>query len=167
MNRISFVLPALLALAACDGGTQGAGVTEEDAAANGDLAANSSVAPATRPLGATDTPAPTEIPVALRGRWGLVPADCTSTRGDAKGLLEISADELEFYESVGTLDTVMDAAPTSLRAVFDFEGEGMTWEREVVLDLQDDGTTLIRREYGQDAAPGPFRYARCNQGRMP
>ena len=29
------------------------------------------------------------IPAALRGRWGMTPADCTSTRGDAKGLLEI------------------------------------------------------------------------------
>jgi len=159
MTRTIFLLPALLALAACDGGTQGADVTTEEAAANGDLAANSSVAPV-EPDDA-GTPAPTEIPEAIRGRWGLVAADCTSTRGDAKGLLEIDAGRLRFYESVGTLDTVMDAEPTRLRATFDFEGEGMTWEREMVLDVQDGGTTLIRREYGEDAAPGPFRYSRC------
>ncbi len=159
MTRTIFFLPALLALAACDGGTQGADVTTEEAAANGDLAANSSVAPV-EPDDA-GTPAPTEIPEAMRGRWGLVAADCTSTRGDAKGLLEIDAGRLRFYESVGTLDTVMDAEPTRLRADFDFEGEGMTWEREIVLDVQDGGSTLIRREYGEDAAPGPFRYAKC------
>jgi hypothetical protein len=159
MTRTIFLLPALLALAACDGGTQGADVTTEEAAANGDLAANSSVAPV-EPDDA-GTPAPTEIPEAIRGRWGLVAADCTSTRGDAKGLLEIDAGRLRFYESVGTLDTVMDAEPTRLRATFDFEGEGMTWEREMVLDVQDGGSTLIRREYGEDAAPGPFRYSRC------
>jgi len=159
MKPISFVLPALLALAACDGGTQGADVTTEEAAANGDLAENSSVAPV-EPDDA-GTPAPTEIPAAIRGRWGLVAADCTSTRGDAKGLLEIGATEHEFYESVATLDTIMDAEPTRIRADFDFEGEGMTWEREMVLDVQDDGSTLIRREYGDDAAPGPFRYAKC------
>lgn len=159
MTRTIFFLPALLALAACDGGTQGADVTTEEAAANGDLAANSSVAPV-EPDDA-GTPAPTEIPEAMRGRWGLVAADCTSTRGDAKGLLEIDAGRLRFYESVGTLDTVMDAEPTRLRATFDFEGEGMTWEREIVLDVQDGGSTLIRREYGEDAAPGPFRYSRC------
>lgn len=159
MTRTIFLLPALLALAACDGGTQGADVTTEEAAANGDLAANSSVAPV-EPDDA-GTPAPTEIPEAMRGRWGLVAADCTSTRGDAKGLLEIDAGRLRFYESVGTLDTVMDAEPTRLRADFDFEGEGMTWEREIVLDVQDGGSTLIRREYGEDAAPGPFRYAKC------
>jgi hypothetical protein len=161
MNRIGFVLPALLVLAGCDNGTQGADVTAEQAAAEGDLAANSSVAPATRPPGATDTPAPTDIPAAFRGRWGLVPADCTSTRGDAKGRLTVGTDRLEFYESVGTLDTIMDAEPARLRADFDFEGEGMRWEREIVLDLQDGGTTLIRREFGEDAAPEPFRYARC------
>ncbi len=31
------------------------------------------------------------IPAALHGRWGMVPADCTSTRGDNKGLLTITA----------------------------------------------------------------------------
>ena len=153
------MLPALLALAACDGGTQGADVTTEEAAANGDLAENSSVAPV-EPDDA-GTPAPTEIPAAIRGRWGMVPADCTSTLGDAKGLLEIGVTELEFYESVATLDTIMDAEPARIRADFDFEGECMTWEREMVLDVQDGGETLIRREYGEDAAPGPFRYARC------
>src|SRR5688572_30753552 len=30
------------------------------------------------------------IPASLHGRWGLTPADCTSTRGDAKGLLIVS-----------------------------------------------------------------------------
>ena len=159
MKRITFIAPALLALAACDGGTQSADVTTDEAAARGDLAANSSIAPV-EPDDA-GTPAPTEIPDALRGRWGLVPADCTSTRGDAKGLLEIAANRLRFYESGGTLDTIMDAEPTRLRADFDFEGEGMTWEREMVLDVQDGGTSLVRREYGDDAAPGPFRYSKC------
>src|SRR5687767_8399070 len=40
------------------------------------------------------------IPEALQGRWALTPDDCTSARGDAKGLLVVSRDELRFYESV-------------------------------------------------------------------
>ncbi|HEU4651233.1 MAG TPA: hypothetical protein VFS49_07440 [Croceibacterium sp.] len=162
MTRITFALPALLVLAACDNGTQGAGTTAQEAAVDGDLAANSSVAPAPSPSPDAATPAPTMLPAAMQGRWGLVPADCTSTRGDAKGLLTVSPDKLRFYESVGTLDTVMDAEPSRIRASFDFEGEGMTWQREMVLDVQDEGTTLIRREYGEDAAPGPFRYTKCS-----
>lgn len=162
MKRICLVLPALLVLAACDNGTQGADTTTEEAAAQGEMAANSSVAPAPSPPPDTGTPAPTELPAVLRGRWGLVAADCDPARDDAKGLLTITGDKLEFYESVGTLDTIMEADPTRIRAAFDFEGEGMTWQREVVLDVQDNGKTLIRREYGEDAAPGPFRYAKCN-----
>lgn len=161
MRRISFVLPALALLAACDNGTQGADTTTEEAAARGEMAANSSVAPAPSPPPDAGTPAPTELPTIAQGRWGLVAADCDPARDDAKGLLTITADKLEFYESVGTLDTIMEADPTRIRASFDFEGEGMTWQREVVLDVQDQGKTLIRREYGEDAAPGPFRYAKC------
>jgi hypothetical protein len=161
MKRISFVLPALAVLAACDNGTQGADTTAEEAAAKGEMAANSSVAPVPSPPPDTGTPAPTDLPAVMRGRWGLVAADCDPARDDAKGLLTITADKLEFYESVGTLDTIMEADPTRIRAAFDFEGEGMTWQREVVLDVQDNGATLIRREYGEDAAPGPFRYAKC------
>ena len=104
------------------------------------------------------------VVLAMQGRWGLVTADCEPGRSDAKGLLEITAGQLEFYESVGTLDTIIEAEPSRIRAAFDFEGEGMSWDRELVLSLEDDGTTLIRREYGEDAAPGPFRYTKCNQG---
>ena len=39
------------------------------------------------------------IPVAVQGRWGLTPGDCTSIRGDTKGLLVVSADRLQVYES--------------------------------------------------------------------
>jgi hypothetical protein len=162
---MTFPLLALVALAACDGGTQGADTTTEEATAEGNIVGNSSVGPAPSASADVETPAARDIPLAIRGRWGLVPGDCTSTRGDAKGLMTITADKLAFYESVGTLDTIMEAAPTRIRASFDFEGEGMTWQREVVLDVQDDGATLIRREYGADAAPGPFRYAKCNQGK--
>jgi len=102
------------------------------------------------------------IPQAVQGRWGLVPADCTSTHGDAKGLLEISPTQLLFYESRGTLVRFSEREATRIRGEFSFSGEGMNWRRDMVLDVQDDGTTLIRREYGEDAAPGPLRYKKCS-----
>lgn len=101
------------------------------------------------------------IPEALRGRWGINAADCTSTRGDAKGLVEISDTELRFYESVATLSEVEERDATRIVGAFSFVGEGQTWERRMVLDGQDDGATLIRREYGADAMPGPLRYRKC------
>lgn len=100
------------------------------------------------------------IPPALHGRWGLVAADCTSTRGDAKGLLIVTPATLTFYESVAQLDDVVNVGDESIRAVFDFEGEGMTWKREVGLATRAGGAGLVRREFGENA-PGPLEYIRC------
>ncbi len=106
--------------------------------------------------GADDT-----IPEALQGRWGLVPADCTTTMGDEKGLLTIGPKTLKFYESRATLGEITERSDTRIEARFAFEGEGMTWEYDEVLDLQDDGETLIRREYGKGAMPGVLKYGAC------
>ena len=101
------------------------------------------------------------IPRMLRGRWGMVPADCTSVHGDAKGLMEISPTTLTFYESRGTLRTIKETEPSRLRALYDFEGEGMQWKRDMLLTVQDDGQTLIRQEFGEGAAAEAYRYKRC------
>lgn len=106
-------------------------------------------------------PVPNEIPAAMQGRWGLVAADCTSTQGDAKGLLEISPTVLKFYESRGTLGTVTEGDDDEIRATFAFTGEGMEWQREMELELDNDGKTLVREEFGEDAVPGELRYSRC------
>lgn len=106
---------------------------------------------------------PHDIPQALRGRWGLVPRDCTSTLGDAKGLLVVDEGELKFYESRAKILDVSERSPSRLVANFAFSGEGMRWERKMTLDGQDDGKVLIRRDYGPDAASGPLRYLRCGQ----
>ncbi len=104
------------------------------------------------------------IPVAVQGNWGLVPADCTSTRGDNKGLLRITATTLQFYESLGRLGTIKDRKDTSIRADFEFSGEGMTWSREETLSTS--GNTLTRSERGGDepGSGGPFTYTRCPAG---
>jgi hypothetical protein len=112
----------------------------------------------------TSTPTPTvegEIPSVLRGRWGLAPADCTSTQGDAKGLLTIGADKLEFYESVAELETVDEAGADRIEGSFHFTGEGQTWNLDVSLSTPDGGETLVRQDSGPDAQPGPLTYTRC------
>ena len=109
----------------------------------------------------TPTPLPTEIPADYQGRWGLTAEDCTGDAAAAKGLLEIASTELKFYESVGTLEAVTGATGGRFRGEFAFTGEGMSWERDVVLDLRDGGKILVRREFGEDASPEPFDYTRC------
>ena len=100
------------------------------------------------------------IPPAIRGRWGLVPADCTSTRGDAKGLLVIGPDSMRFYEATATLGSVSAVGADRLRAEFAYTGEGQQWTREQSLTVADAGKTLTRREFGQGAMP-QLRYTRC------
>ena len=153
----TLVLPFAMVcgLAACDGAP-----TETDQAAAPDAPEIAAPAP---PETSTVSPSPaaSTIPAVIQGRWGLVAADCEPGRDDAKGLLTITADKLEFYESVGTLDSIEEAGANRIRADFDFTGEGMTWERDIALDLQDGGQTLVRREYGEGAAAEAFRYSKC------
>ena len=101
------------------------------------------------------------IPVALQGNWGMVPGDCTSTRGDNKGLLRITATTLQFYESLARLGGIKARKENSLTADFEFSGEGMTWNREETLTVS--GQTLTRTERGSDepGTGGPFTYTKC------
>jgi len=101
------------------------------------------------------------IPEAVQGRWGITANDCDPARDDNKGLMVVEPTQLTFYESRGTLGEITDADSTRIEARFDFAGEGQTWQRDMVLDVQDGGNTLIRRDYGDDAMPGPLRYMNC------
>lgn len=145
MRPIVFI--AALALAACSN-------RDDPAAPASEAAATEAAATAT-----ASTPTVAAIPAALHGRWGLVPGDCTSTRGDAKGLLTIDAASLRFYESEGRIGEVTAAGPSSLRASFTMQGEGMEWVRE--MELSASGNTLTRREFGAEAAAEAFVYNRC------
>ncbi|MGH6787347.1 MAG: hypothetical protein ACREBO_10985 [Novosphingobium sp.] len=151
MRTIVFTCAAVLALAACSGGGEPSAAPSESIAA---AEPTSAAAP-------TQSSAPTvaSIPEALHGRWGLVPADCTSTRGDTKGLLTIDGKTLKFYESVGKLGEVTAASDNSLRASFTMQGEGMEWVRD--MELAAAGDKLTRREFGAEAAAEAFVYTRC------
>ncbi len=94
------------------------------------------------------------IPSQYRGRWGLVAADCTSTRGDAKGLIVIDEGTIKFYESVATLKEQRPAIATSFSGLFDFTGEGQSWTR--VTTLTRTGNSLTRAD-----SDGSFTYTRC------
>lgn len=155
MKAIVLSLIGLLALGACDGGAPDTEqtTTPETAGAETPTPAET-LAPGALPPAST-------IPAAIRGRWGLTLADCEPGRDDAKGLLTITADKLDFYESVGTLDDVKELGESRIRAEFDFVGEGQEWQRDMTLEAREGGTVLIRREDGVDAAPGDFRYTKC------
>ena len=94
------------------------------------------------------------IPAAYHGRWGMVPGDCTSTRGDAKGLMTVGDTSIKFYESTATLTERRPAVATSFSGLFAFRGEGESWEK--VMTFTRTGNTLKRAE-----KDGDFTYRRC------
>ena len=167
--RLPFLTSAvLLVIAACG---------EPDPVANNVSADNLPVAanaakPATSPVGApprtaAEAPrdpkaasaapeAPVTIPAGLQGRWGLTPGDCSSQRGDAKGLLVISGDSLRFYESRAVPSASVQVRDDSIRGDFRFTGEGETWTRFERLELN--GANLVRTESNPAAS---YTYAKC------
>ncbi|HEY0630304.1 MAG TPA: hypothetical protein VGD23_13345 [Sphingomicrobium sp.] len=98
--------------------------------------------------------ASTMIPAEYHGRWGMVPGDCTSTRGDNKGLITIRHNSVKFFESVATLKEQRPAIATSFSGLFAFTGEGQNWEK--VMTFTRTGDTLKRAE-----ETGTFTYTRC------
>ena len=167
--RKTLMIAVLLSLAGCGGGERAPSNDTIAVPENG--AVTLPAPPETPEPSPSAVPSPTAsaspeagtgIPVALRGRWGLVPADCTSNRGDNKGLLTITADTLRFYESVGTIGKTVERDASRIVADFAMTGEGQSWTRRMALDAQDGGKTLARREQGPDAMLGLLRYSRCS-----
>ena len=110
----------------------------------------------TQPAKATPTPS-IHIPPALQGRWGLTPADCTTSLGDAKGLLVINGEELRFYESRAVPADGAHTDVDSISGNFAFTGEGQSWTRYEALKL--DKQRLTRTETNPSAS---FSYAKCS-----
>ncbi len=113
--------------------------------------------PQRSPASASATEAAATMPAELRGRWGMTPEDCTSTRGDAKGLLVIGARGMRFYESRAVPTGNVQSSADSFSADFAFTGEGMSWTRFQTLQLQDG--KLVRTESTPMAS---YTYARCD-----
>lgn len=107
----------------------------------------------TEPMMPSPTPGDI-IPAHYQGRWGMVSADCTSTRGDAKGLMTIGDTRIKFYESIATLTERRPAIATSFSGLFAFRGEGQAWEK--VMTFTRTGDSLKRAD--QD---GTYTYRRC------
>jgi len=173
-RKLTFAVLAALALAACqqtaddsniaiDNGVNAAEAAEADIEAlppseTGGEAANSAVPLSEAEDGGSE--GATIIPAQYRGRWGLVAADCTSTRGDNKGLITIADTTIKFYESIANLKERRPAIATSFSGLYGFAGEGQTWEG--VETLTRTGDRLERRSTApQGEAGDALTYTRC------
>lgn len=159
MNRI--ILIPLLALAACKAAPETNATQDAEAANQADapvkdvetLPPDETMPP---PANENESAAPKTIPAAFLGRWGMVPNDCDPTRDDAKGLVEIGADSMKFYESRAKLSKVTGAWPEKIEAEFAYTGEGQSWTKKETLALTGSSNTLTRTEDGAS-----FTYKRC------
>lgn len=140
------LLPALAGLAACDKqGDNGSNASlnapipstsNEAAPQNADRDAATSNQSAAG--GAPD--AAGSLPVAFRGKWTGKGQDCADARSDM--LLTVSARELRFYESVGTITGVEGGGPGAVIVTAKYEGEGQSWTQRQKLTLSADGDSL-------------------------
>ena len=152
-----------LALAACQQPNDANIAIDDTNATNADietLPPDESVAnePANVMNGNSSEAGPVAIPAAFRGRWGMNPADCTSTKGDAKGLIAIDSDSIKFFESRGKLTKVTLNAPENFTGTFAFTGEGQTWTNSQNLKLTGSSNTLVRSETDVSQS---YSYKRC------
>jgi hypothetical protein len=174
MKRLSIAVAAAISLAACQQSPNDENIAIDEVnnlAVNGDVetlpASESGGAPvdlnsgsdASHTANVTENASAEEsakalIPAQYRGRWGMVAADCTSTRGDAKGLITVNDATIRFYESTATLKEQRPAIATSFSGLFGFTGEGQTWEK--VMTFTRSADTLTRAE-----DEGNFTYKRC------
>jgi len=155
--RNLFLLGLIATLAACgqqprtvDNAANGAAASAEidvlppdDTVAppEGDLTTEVASGPA-RPAGESEAPT-LSIPAALHGRWGLVPGDCTSTRGDAKGLVTIGEDSIRFYESRARPVTLRSRSDRAIEGDFAFTGEGQEWTTTMSWSVAGDTLTRV------------------------
>ena len=152
----------VLALTACQQGADDNIAIDESNSLNAEietLPADESSLNNVAAANATGMPVPpnpvtTDIPVQYHGRWGMVAADCTSTRGDAKGLIDIGDQTIKFYEAMATFKERRPSTANSFSALFAFAGEGQNWEK--VMTFTRTGDTLKRAEES-----GTFTYRRC------
>jgi hypothetical protein len=155
-----FAATILLALVACQQSADDNIAIDETNTANADIETlppdegNDQTAEAN----AAQQPAALAIPAAIHGRWGMAPADCTSTKGDAKGLITIDANSIKFFESRGTLTKVTGDYPENFTGTFAFTGEGQSWTNSQNLKLTGSSNTLIR---SQTDIADHFTYTRC------
>jgi len=175
-----YMVPAALLLLAGCGDTTDTAAPEEKAS----VAPLPDAAPTTPPE--TSAPAPAEdykpdpavkppaapeagigsgdkaIPAAIQGRWAIDASDCPKRPGTDLTALVIDAANLRFHESHGELARVRERSANRIVADYKFSGEGMDWDRLMVLSVTDGGKTLVRRDYGEGAAANAMRYTRCS-----
>ena len=139
------------------------GAKATDLASSSPIAASTAVARNSPLLSLT-------MPAGIRGKWrrlteaSVTRAQCVDSASPNMGLiLTIRPDGFSRFEDGGRLIRVHERDSQRIRATFDTTYADTPTQGEFVFEGQDNGQTLIERQYGDDAQPRILRYRRCPQ----
>ena len=158
--RILTLSSALIALAACS--PEAPQPPVEEPSETGEVAAQTP--PMDEPAAAESTPnnaamqASDTIPAAFQGTWDFIEGSC-ALESDLR--LEISPQQIVFYESLGTVKSVRIIDDQTVDVALAMEGEGETWERSERLTLDTNGSQLIPSAGPGEESYNPLPRKRC------
>lgn len=108
------------------------------------------------------------MPAGIRGKWrrsteaSVTASECVNSASANMGLiLTIRSDGFSRFEDGGRLIRVHERDANRIRATFDTTYADTPTQGDFIFGAQDNGQTLIERQYGDGAQPGPLRYRRC------
>ncbi|WJY17835.1 hypothetical protein QQS45_09350 [Alteriqipengyuania flavescens] len=111
------------------------------------------------PLGGEFAPEPVaQIPERFRGVWDYVEGSCMAS-SDLR--IDIGPDRIEFYESLGTVESVEVDGVDTMIVTLAIEGEGETWETATRYVLTQDGERLTPYPVENRAGYEPMPLKRC------
>lgn len=94
------------------------------------------------------------VPDRFQGEWHSDLENCGTL---AEGGLQMEADRIQFYESTGSIVSVVTQGQSDLALTSELSGEGETWLAQHHFRLSEDGNSLSAIVYGN---PSLTRY-RC------
>ena len=156
--RSKLVLPVMvLALAACGSQDDAAEAPPEADQTAMPVEPDGGIGDGAEPLSDVRDAAQLDgIPARFRGVWDYVDGSCDPA-SDLR--VEISADRVIFYESVGEVENVTDG-PDGTEVDLAMEGEGQTWDSRFRLSLQGAPERLVMQNIEYPADPTNIR-KRC------
>lgn len=102
----------------------------------------------------------TNIPENIRGTWALSKQNCDKLNPQQ---ITIDSKTIKFFEGSAELLEITELEPTRIVGKFSYTLlNGKVVPYQMILDAQDNGNVLVRREYGENSKPGPIKYVRCH-----
>ena len=153
----SIAFGAILVLGACSNNTSEADQIAPDDAST--VTSRSEATGASSPQPANTSEEVTAIPAQFLGVWDSVEGNC---RAASDLRMDVRPREIEFYESLGTVEKVTVESPQAALITLDMAGEGETWQVTNRFVLSEGGARLVAEPVGEsDGNYKPMPLKKC------